>query len=294
MKKLIIIIFSITFVFAEMGDVIHTIPTPGYYSNGLAWDGNNLWVVNIADADHSDNYWYRIFQISPEDGEILSSFSTNPYFYHGLTFDGEYLWGEHNYTSIERLTVLGESLQQFSAIPLGVGLAFDQFNNILFQSSTQPGAIYKINVTTEELIGELHPDEPFEHGWGDLAFDGNYLWHINLASDTVYNIDQYSGEIINSFPAPSGQCSGLTFDGEYLWISDTTLDLIYQVDIEFDTGNNSNCDLNGDGLINILDLLFVVNCILGTGYCDSNCMDYNNDSSINIFDIMILVNIILN
>ncbi len=39
MKKLIIIIFSITFVFAEMGDVIHTIPTPGYYSNGLAWDG---------------------------------------------------------------------------------------------------------------------------------------------------------------------------------------------------------------------------------------------------------------
>ena len=143
MNKIILVIFYTSMIFADIGEVIHSIPAPAHYSNGLAWDGSTLWVANIADASHSDDYWYRIFQISPEDGEIITSFSTTPYFYHGLTFDGNYLWGEHNYTSIEKLNNFGESLQEFSAIPLAVGLAFNQNDNILFQSTTQPGGIYK-------------------------------------------------------------------------------------------------------------------------------------------------------
>ncbi len=50
-------------VFGALGDVIHTIPAPGYYSDGLAWDGEYLWVANIADAAHSQDYWYRIFKV---------------------------------------------------------------------------------------------------------------------------------------------------------------------------------------------------------------------------------------
>ena len=220
-------------VFSDFGEVIHSIPAPGYYSNGLAWDGNSLWVANIADASQPDSYWYRIFQVSPEDGEILTSFSTNPYFYHGLTYDGDYLWGEHNYTTIKKLNNTGESLQEFSAIPLAVGLAFNHDDDILFQSTTQPGVIYKFDINTQEMIGELTPDEPYEHGWGDLAFDGTYLWHVNVASDTIYKIDQYTGNILDEFPAPSNQCEGLTFDGSYLWTSDTNLEILYQIDIDY-------------------------------------------------------------
>lgn len=275
-------------IFADFGEVIHSIPAPGYYSNGLAWDGGNLWVANIADASHPDNYWYRIFQISPEDGEILTSFSTNPYFYHGLTFDENYLWGEHNYTSIEKLDNLGESLQEFSAVPLAVGLAFDQYNNILFQSTTQPGAIYKFDADTGEIIGELYPDEPYEHGWGDLAFDGTYLWHINVASDMIYKIDQYTGAILDQFPAPSNQCEGLTFDGWYLWVSDTNLDILYQIEIEF---NFILGDINEDGILNILDIVLMVNMILSNEY--SVVADVNEDGFINILDIVLMVNILV-
>ena len=288
MNKIILIVFSISIIFAEFGEVVHSIPAPGHYSNGLAWDGSSLWVANIADASHSDDYWYRIFQISPEDGEILTSFSTNPYFYHGLTFDENYLWGEHNYTSIEKLDNLGESLQEFSAVPLAVGLAFDQYNNILFQSTTQPGAIYKFDADTGEIIGELYPDEPYEHGWGDLAFDGTYLWHINVASDMIYKIDQYTGAILDQFPAPSNQCEGLTFDGWYLWVSDTSLDILYQIEIEF---NFILGDINEDGILNILDIVLMVNMILSNEY--SVVADVNEDGFINILDIVLMVNILV-
>lgn len=275
-------------MFADIGEVIHSIPAPGHYSNGLTWDGNSLWVANIADANHSEDYWYRIFQISSENGAILTSFSTIPYFYHGLAYDGNYLWGEHNYTSIEKLNNFGESFQEFSAIPLAVGLAFDQNNDILFQSTTQPGAIYKFDINTEEMIGVLYPDEPYEHGWGDLAFDGTYLWHINVASDSIYKIDQYSGEILDEFPAPSNQCEGLTFDGYYLWVSDTNLDILYQIDIEF---NPILGDLNADAILDILDIVLMINMILNAEY--NLVADVNEDDSLNILDVIVMVNILV-
>ena len=283
-----LIFFFISIIFTDIGDVIHSVPAPAYYSNGLAWDGSSLWVANIADASHPEDYWYRIFQISPEDGEILTSFSTSPYFYHGLTYDGYYLWGEHNYTSIEKLDNFGESLQEFSAIPLAVGLAFDQSNNILFQSTTQPGGIYKFYANTGEIVGELYPDEPYENGWGDLAFDGIYLWHINVASDMIYKIDQYTGEILDQFSAPSNQCEGLTFDGSYLWVSDTNLDILYQIDIEFSFILG---DINGDEILDILDIVLMINMILNAEY--SLLADVNEDDFLNILDIIIMINILV-
>ena len=68
MNKIILILFSVSMIFADFGEVIHSIPAPGYYSNGLAWDGNSLWVSNIADANHPDDDWYRIYQISIDLG----------------------------------------------------------------------------------------------------------------------------------------------------------------------------------------------------------------------------------
>ncbi len=300
--------------FADFGEVIHSIPAPGHYSNGLAWDGSSLWVANIADANHPNNYWYRIFQISPENGDILTSFSTGSYFYHGLAYDGNYIWGEHNYTSIEKLSSSGESLEEISAVPLAVGLAFNQNDNILFQSTTQPGAIYKFDIGTGEIIGELYPDEPYEHGWCDLAFDGTYLWHINTASDMIYKIDQYTGEILDEFSAPSNQCEGLTFDGLYLWVSDTSLDILYQIDIEFECvdgeiNNDNPCNpmecWDGQWYEIIIDCpeWFGVPCEDGLyvppteGECCSECVllgDINNDSIVNVLDAIEVVDMVLN
>ena len=51
-------------------------------------------------------------------------------------------------------------------------------------------------------------------------------------------------------------------------------------------------DLNGDGMINILDIVQVVNLVLENEY-EANG-DLNSDGIINVIDIVQLVNIILN
>ena len=51
-------------------------------------------------------------------------------------------------------------------------------------------------------------------------------------------------------------------------------------------------DLNDDGLVNVLDVVVLVNIVLGQGGQDP-AGDLNNDSLINVLDVVILVNIIL-
>ena len=50
-------------------------------------------------------------------------------------------------------------------------------------------------------------------------------------------------------------------------------------------------DLNGDNIVNVVDIVQLVNTILANEY--SSSMDLNNDSTVNVLDILILVNIIL-
>ena len=52
-------------------------------------------------------------------------------------------------------------------------------------------------------------------------------------------------------------------------------------------------DINLDGIINILDIIYMINIILGTEQITENA-DMNNDSVIDILDVVLLVNIIIN
>ena len=50
-------------------------------------------------------------------------------------------------------------------------------------------------------------------------------------------------------------------------------------------------DSNSDGIINVLDVVTMVNLVLGSGYQD--VADMNGDDELNILDVVILANIIL-
>ena len=54
-------------------------------------------------------------------------------------------------------------------------------------------------------------------------------------------------------------------------------------------------DLNGDGFINVLDVVLTVNLILCADCPDNynECSDINGDEQINVLDVVSLVNIIL-
>jgi len=60
--------------------------------------------------------------------------------------------------------------------------------------------------------------------------------------------------------------------------------------------NNDSCnilgDLNQDNIINVLDVVEMVNCILFND-CGSVCFDLNDDNEYNVLDILTIVNIII-
>ena len=60
----------------------------------------------------------------------------------------------------------------------------------------------------------------------------------------------------------------------------------------FNTNPDLSGDLNGDGILNVLDVVALVNLVL----IDSGCpdvADMNGDSDCNVLDVVILVNLIL-
>jgi hypothetical protein len=58
-----------------------------------------------------------------------------------------------------------------------------------------------------------------------------------------------------------------------------------------DCPDNIEGDVNGDGEVNVLDIVLISYCILGD-YCDE-CSDWNFDGSVDILDIIIMVNLTL-
>ena len=120
--------------------------------------------------------------------------------------------------------------------------------------------------------GEGVDDFPGDHHWSvkiPAVADGDYIWQ-------VYGIDSAGNSTIIS-EILSVNISGDTISG----------DVTFSVASGVQTG-----DVNGDGIINILDVILVVNMALSSEY--NQLADMNGDGIVNILDIILLVNLILN
>ncbi len=100
----------------------------------------------------------------------------------------------------------------------------------------------------------------------------------------------YIGDALEAQDIPDGEYSAkFAFaDGEY-----NPNDVEY---LDITIGSGSGCalvgDVNGDDTLNVLDVVLLVNLILGGGETTS-CGDVNGDDSFNVLDVVLLVNIIL-
>ena len=59
---------------------------------------------------------------------------------------------------------------------------------------------------------------------------------------------------------------------------------------EYPPEESTSGDINLDGSVDILDVIMMVNCIMGSGECNSN-MDINQDENIDLLDIINVINI---
>ena len=52
-------------------------------------------------------------------------------------------------------------------------------------------------------------------------------------------------------------------------------------------------DINSDNSLDVIDIVLIVNMILGNSEIDLNASDLNNDGELNVVDVVLLVNLIL-
>ena len=116
---------------------------------------------------------------------------------------------------------------------------------------------------------------------GEFGYDGESDW----VTDNI-SLSQFSGadQVYLQFKISSD--GHVTYDGIY--IDNITV-------FSYNTANIILGDVNHDGMINVLDIVNIVNIILGGSASGEDLLvaDLNGDSEINILDIVILVGIIL-
>jgi hypothetical protein len=141
--------------FNSTGALLATLPAPGAFPTGIAWDGQSLWVL-------SKNL-QTIYQVNPATGAVLKSFATpnaGPNsFPVGLGFDGSHLWSTDWQTNLanELDPATGAVLRSFVA-PRGSdavngnprlssvsGVAFD--GQCLWMSQASIGHLFRVDIS---------------------------------------------------------------------------------------------------------------------------------------------------
>ncbi len=132
---------------AAPGEVLKTLPAPGYYTTGLAFDGTDLWAANLADASHPDELWYAFFRVSIASGLVVQTIPMKGYTFHGLAWDGAALWGDEKYTKLRKVSASTGLVLETLTLPsdgLAYGLAIDVAGGMFFVSHNDNATITRL------------------------------------------------------------------------------------------------------------------------------------------------------
>ena len=159
-----------------------------------------------------------------------------------------------------------------------------------------------------------------------LNFDQEQVQMVGISNtDNQNTISSFIQENSLTFPilydsgSPGGVQGGDTYDLYYMpndgspyprdfiinqegviSYANNEIDTEWMLSVIYDLINNSNGligDINQDNIINVLDIISLINFILGSQIPDDSQIissDINEDQIINILDVVMLVNVILN
>jgi len=280
-----------------MPDVVLEIEPDGMYGANLVW----IWKASehmgeldnpytfYEDADYHTNDWnhFNAVSLNEFDEILLSSRNWSEIYVIAYNWgDGDilYRWGNpQNYgrgTEEDRILRAQHGVNE---IPVGYP---GEENIILFNNNSQIG----MGNDTSEVIEFRPPDNYYiEDGepWGPTE----PIW--------TFRDDFYAPKQSGAFRLPNGNtfvtvAGGdmfeVTYDKEIVWehygSSNTFRAQKYGLDYFTLSG-----DVNGDGSVNVIDIVMVVDYILDDLYIIEG--DVNEDGTLNILDIVILTTLIL-
>ncbi len=220
---------DILFSVKDTGDIIHSIPDPGTYCQGLTWDGDYLWCSEIL--------WGKIYQLDPLDGTVIKSFTAPGTHIEGMTWDGTYLWaldnggGPYNSNMLYKIDpddgAVISSFEINNAVWIH-GIAWD--GQYFWMNDFDTKEIYKVDPATGNIISSINAPAIKCIG---LTWDGTHLWIDDFETHKLYCLDPSNGTIIYAVNGPYGNLRDLAWDGQYLWVIERTSSAVYQMDVGY-------------------------------------------------------------
>ena len=228
-----------------------------------------------------------------------------------LAVDGDYLFNHPGFgewpNSLEGLVLVGVVVE---ASLDGLDIAVDVLDQ------TDVGIV---------LLNSQHQDGNAILTLSDPSFDSENNQLAVTYTDLDNNLPWYRAAQICNTPENGGNCfasydmipsahtysEGVDFNiqipaeelidehgaGDYeahFWFADSDDLGTAQIELPITIGDGGGCllgDSNGDGQLNVLDVVLLVNLVLAPSY--EECADTNNDGQLNVLDIVTLVNLVL-
>ncbi len=229
MRSVFVVILVLSIMVTAGGvSVLSSFSSPDEYTNGLAWDGTNLWLLG--------GFYDGFYEITTT-GAVLSQFQpsepggTNA---NGATFDGTNLWGMFllNTSSpgeVYEYTTSGTFVSTFTCpATYNIGLTWDGSN--LWMSCRGNQMIYEMSTGGSVLSSFSVPYT----GIGDMAYDGFNLYFTTGAGSSIVEVTT-TGIIVDTYDlsgiSGSFYAAALTFDGSNFWVADQITNIIYEVQL---------------------------------------------------------------
>jgi hypothetical protein len=236
--RTVLVVILVLSVLVAAGDVnvVSSFSSPDQYTNGLAWDGTNLWLLG--------GYYDGFYEITTA-GIVLSQFKpSEPGGKNGVgaTFDGTNLWGMFLLNTgspgeVYEYTTSGTFISTFTCPgTYDIGLTWDGSN--LWMSCRGNQTIYEIS-TGGSVISSF--SVPYSAP-GDMAYDGTNLYFTTGNNRSIVEVTT-TGTIVDTYDlsgiSGSFNAMALVYDGNNFWVSDQTSDIIYEVELNTVSLNQS-------------------------------------------------------
>ena len=209
-------------------------PSNAFGNDGLAWDGQHLWVASNSDGITEPG---RIWQLDPQDGRVLHSFAAPGPGTHDLTFDGQHLWNvdflDDRLYQIDRTD--GSVIRSIPA-PEGIsyGLTWDG-STLWVSESLRSRALLQVDPRDGSVLQTFRPPN-LDPALSTLAWDGAHLWFGSPFDDGVFKLDPDDGDVF-AFVPYNVMDRGLTYDGTVFW-ADTVPSEICQLTLDTSPGQS--------------------------------------------------------
>jgi len=260
--------------------------------NANGWIGfgedNNQWSNgNLPNDEGPKNAIFGFWDdLNPVNNNPSCSNEAQGYIYHQSFDNKEVIW----FNDVVRC---GSNADYTALLDFQIVLHKNQRIDINYRNMDgylNSGTVGMQNGDASDAI-EIIYNDPYVHNELTLSFKPLADWINPIYDEQQLNyLEQTSYEIIID-----GALIENDSNVSYLIINSNSIipQVIIPINVDFTEEPGLTGDINGDQIVNILDVVVLVNLVISGGEYDENA-DMNNDGIINILDVVVLVNIVLN